>query len=225
MIFASSRNGNPNLYVQSPDGTGTAERLTSGTLPEFPTTITPDGAAAIYFILSGAPSISRVTLVSPHKSEPLIQTTFNQSNADLSPDGRWIAYQATDSGTSEVYVRPYPDVNGRRTQVSQAGGTRPVWSRNGKELFYLDLNGRFMSVPIATTPAFSAGNVTRVFDTTYYPGSSVTGADLRAFDVGLDGQRFLMLKEQPQSSSERPGSIVVVLNWIEELKARIPAAK
>ena len=69
-----------------------------------------------------------------HASTPLLQTPFNEQNADLSPDGDWIAYQSDESGRPEVYVRPYPDVNAGRWQVSTSGGTRPLWSRDGREL-------------------------------------------------------------------------------------------
>ena len=65
----------------------------------------------------------------------LLSTPFNELNSDLSPDGRWIAYQSDESGRFEVYVRPYPDVNGGRWQVSATGGTRPLWGRDGRELY------------------------------------------------------------------------------------------
>ena len=75
------------------------------------------------------------------RAAPLIQTPFVERNGEVSPDGRWLAYQANDSGQFEIYVRPFPDVTAGRWQVSTGGGTRPLWHRNGQELFYLAPTG------------------------------------------------------------------------------------
>ena len=91
------------------------------------------------------------------KVAPLIATSFNESNGDISPDGRWIAYQSDESGREEIYVRPFPDVDaGGRWQISPNGGSRPLWARNGRELFYLSADHILMTVPVQTTPIFSA---------------------------------------------------------------------
>ena len=117
-----------------------------------------------------------------------------------------------------MHVRPFPDANGGHWQVSASGGAKPVWSPDGKELFYLA--GRaMMSVPIQTAPMFSAGNPTKLFEGPYRPGMSA-----RAYDISKDGQRFLMIKEV-QGTAEAPTSLmnmVVVLNWFEELKRLVP---
>ncbi len=69
-------------------------------------------------------------------SEPLIQTSFSETQPEISPDGHWLAYVSNESGLNEIYVRPFPNVNGGRWQLSTAGGNRPAWARSGKELFY-----------------------------------------------------------------------------------------
>ena len=136
----------------------------------------------------------------------------------VSPDVRWIAYQSNESGRSEIYVRPFPDVNGGRWQVSTAGGVQAIWSRQTHELFYPDGEGYVTAVPVQTQPTFSAGRPMRVFETRYAGGGGA-----RTYDVSPDGSRFLMLKETAVSgSAARPATIGVVMNWQEELKRLLP---
>jgi hypothetical protein len=154
------------------------------------------------------------------RAEMLIQTTFNEENAEISPDGNWLAYQSNESGQDQIYVRPFPKIDGGRWQISTAGGSRPLWARSGRELFYLDGNRVLMAVPVRTTPSFSAGNPSKVFDTRY--AVPQTG---RTYDVSPDGRRFLMIKESAtsdQNANATPASMVVVLNWFEELKRLVP---
>ncbi len=146
----------------------------------------------------------------------------------ISPDGQWLAYQSNESGQAEVYVRPFPDADRGRWQVSTSGGTRPAWARNGRELFYLDGSGLLTSVPLRITgPTFEAGSPVRILTARYYPGFTGLGLDLRGYDVSPDGQRFLMIKDAPAepTSTTTAASMVVVLNWSEELKQRLPVAK
>jgi hypothetical protein len=143
--------------------------------------------------------------------------------AELSPDGKWLAYHSNDSGESQVYVRPFPNVNDGRTQVSPAGGTRPAWSRDGRELFYLDKDGFLTSVAVrAEGPAFTAGTPARLLQTKYYAGNTVLGLDLRAYDVAPDAQRFLMMKDVEGEPRAESPKLVVVLNGATELKQRLP---
>ncbi len=123
--------------------------------------------------------------------QPLVQTTFNERNGEISPDGRWLAYQSNESGQAEIYVRPFPDVDGGRWQVSTGGGTRPLWARSGKELFYLGPSGAMMSVAVEGGSTFRAGNPTRLFEGRYFMSAGQPG---RTYDVSPDGRRFLMIK-------------------------------
>jgi hypothetical protein len=160
-------------------------------------------------------------------AQPLISTSALDVDGELSPDGRWLAYHSSESGELQVYVRPYPNVQDGRYQISTTGGTRPAWARSGRELFYLDRDGLLTSVTVADAQgtAFSAGTPARILRTRYYAGSTLLGLDLRAYDIAPDGQRFLMIKEgestQPREAP-LPG-MVVVLNWGTELIARLPA--
>jgi serine/threonine-protein kinase len=156
------------------------------------------------------------------KSAPtaLVQTPFSDTNADLSHDGRWLVYQSNETGIPEIYVRPFPNVNAGRWQISTGGGSRPVWSKNGPELFYLDSKGAMMSVAVQMTPTFNPGNPTKLFEAPY----TVAGP-WRSYDVAPDGKRFVMIKDAKVDgqSGSQPG-MVIVLNWIEELKARLAPA-
>ena len=147
-----------------------------------------------------------------------MHTTFNERDAEVSPDGRWVAYGSNESGQSEVYVRPFPDVDGGHWQVSTGGGTRPLWARSGRELFYLVEPGRMMAVSIPPGPTFAAGKPQVVFEGRYFTGGG------RSFDVSPDGRRFLMIKDARGTRAEAPSppQIVVVQNWTDELKRLVP---
>jgi serine/threonine-protein kinase len=152
-------------------------------------------------------------------------------NADISPDGRWLAYESNESGQREVYVRPFPDVSGGRWQVSTGGGTRPVFGRNGQELFYLATTGTvgtdatLMSVRIQPGSTWTAGNPAKLFTGRYFynDGQGAAG-DGRTYDVSPDGRRFLMIKDSGTVGQQTatPPNLVVVQNWTEELKRIVP---
>jgi eukaryotic-like serine/threonine-protein kinase len=222
IVFSSERAGG--VAWQAADNTGTAERLT--TSPPYmqgPASISPDGTLLIVneslpktgwdlrvLRLEGQAGGSRPT-------EPLVQTTAAEMHGELSPDGHWLAYQSDESGQNQIWVRPFPNVDGGHWQISTSGGITPVWARNGKELFYLDGNNAVTSVPIQTVPTFSAGTPTKLFD-----GRYVGSPFWRTYDVSPDGERFLMIKDNTTGDqTSTPASMVVVLNWFEELKQRV----
>src|SRR4029453_12200203 len=124
--------------------------------------------------------------------QPVLQTPQAELQGTPSPDGHWLAYEANDSGQPQVFVRPFPNVNDAKVQVSTAGGSEPGWARNGQELFYLTPSGTLMSVPVGRGITWSAGTPARLFDGPYYGGTGLTGT--RTYDVSLDSKRFLMIK-------------------------------
>jgi serine/threonine-protein kinase len=227
IIWTSSRGGGfPNLFWQAADGSGVAERLTTNPTVQFPTSITPDGSTVLGFTSSGGNrDLFRVPLAKGVKAESLLPGASVEYGPEISPDGKWMAYHSDESGELQVFVRPYPNVEGGRYPVSTAGGSRAAWSRNGRELFYLDREGFLTAVPVQTSDtAFSAGVPTRILNTRYHSGATLGGFDLRAYDVSEDGQRFLMIKEvdAARSADEDLASMVLVMNWVEELQARLP---
>jgi eukaryotic-like serine/threonine-protein kinase len=234
IIWSSSRGGgNPNVYVQSADGTGPVERLTTNERAQFATAVTPDGSRVILFspnAASGVGSLAAADIFTApldargQRPVPLLQSPAQKLAAEMSPDGRWLAYQSDESGRREVFVRPFPHVESGRWQVSTEGGTRPAWSRKGDELFYLDGNDQLTAVRFqASDTTFIPGKPARVLNAKYVAGSTTRGYDLRSYDVSADGQRFLMLKETAGASTSAPlPTMIVVVNWIEELKSRVP---
>jgi serine/threonine-protein kinase len=227
-ITNSSVGGGGDLKSRSADGTGTAESLTSG-VNVVPYSMSPDGTSVI--VRSSAPGtgndlglvrLGKAASTGKTQVEPLIQTAFNEVNGEVSPDGRWLAYQSDESSRDEIYVRPFPNVNGGRWLISTAGGTRPAWARNGRELFYFDPHGALMVVPIQAGKTLIAGSPAKLLEAKYLAGGG--GTPGRTYDVSLDGQRFLMIKDAlADSPTLESARIVVVLNWFEELKARLPA--
>ena len=152
-------------------------------------------------------------------SEPLLASEFNELNAEISPDGGWLAYQSDASGQFEIYVRPFPKVDEGRFQISRAGGTEPLWARDGSELFYLDAVGRLTAVSIRIDPSFDFGNPEVVIDKLT---SVLSGAPGRTYDVSPDGERFLMIKERSADDETPRAELILVQNWFEELKRLVP---
>ena len=224
VIFSSNRAGITNLFWQAADNTGTVDRLATSPSAQFPISISPDGTRLIVretATKTGADlrvlrlDASATAPAPPRQTEPLVQTTFNEDNGEISPDGHWLAYQSNEGGQFQISVRPFPNVDSGHWTISTTGGTKPLWARTGKELFYIDGTSAVTSVPIQTVPTFSNGTPTKVFEGRYY-----TSASSRTYDVSPDGQRFLMIKA---TSNDQAPSMVIVLNWLEELKARLPA--
>jgi serine/threonine-protein kinase len=216
IIFSSNRGlGQPNLWSQAADGTGAAERLTTNdSHAQFLNGITPDGTAVLYneTTQSMGRDLLQVELDGSHRVTPLLQTKFNERNGIVSPDGRWLAYESDNSGSFEIYVRPFPNVSGGLWPVSTAGGRQPLWSRSGKELFYIGADGTLLRVPVeASGSNWHAGAPVKLLEGRYYTG---TGSG-RAYDVSPDGRRFLMIKA---SGTAAPPALIVVQHWDEELK-------
>ena len=164
----------------------------------------------------------QVELDGMRRVTPLVQTPFSEKNGVISPDGRWLAYEANDSGQLEIYVRPFPDVSGGRWQVSTSGGARPLWARSGRELFYLSLTGAVMRVGIEPGQSWVATPPAMLLKEGYF---AVPGGYLgRTYDISPDGRRFLMIKQGTGSDQTgAPPSIIVVQNWGEELRRLVPA--
>jgi eukaryotic-like serine/threonine-protein kinase len=219
IIFSSNRGGANNLWWQAADGTGDAERLTTSRNPQFPTGITRDGVLFFELTQTMGRDLLELALDGAHHVTPLLQKKFDERNGVVSPDGRWLAYESDSSGPFDIYVRPFPNVDGGLRQVSMAGGTRPLWSRSGKELFYVGPDGALLRVPVAASGAtWNAGTPTKLLERRYYNGTNT----LRTYDVSPDGQRFLMIKAPGTDASAAPPALIVVQHWDEDLKRLVP---
>jgi len=203
------------MFWQPADGSGPAEPLTSEALSpnDIPGSWSPDGQV-LAFVEQAARRSLWILPLKDRKAQPFGSSTAEETAPRFSPDGHWIAYDSTESGRDEIYVRPYPGPGGK-WQISTEGGTEPVWNPKGRELFYRERN-KMMAVEITTQPSFSHGKPRVLFEGAYVL-SPRTWAD---YDVSRDGQRFLMLKGAEQAPTTT--QINVVLNWFEELKRRVP---
>jgi serine/threonine-protein kinase len=210
-----------NLYWISVDGSGAAESLAMSENAQVPGSWSPDGQVLAFSEENPTTGwdIWVLRLGGDRQRQPLLQTPSNEQAPMFSPDGRWLAYQSDESGRDEVYVRAFPDSAGR-SQVSTDGGSGPVWGRNGRELFYQN-GDKMMAAAVQTQKStFVAARPKLLFEGHYETDVYPSYAN---YDVGLDGQRFLMIKT---SEEERAATqINVVLNWFEELKRRVPTGK
>jgi eukaryotic-like serine/threonine-protein kinase len=202
-----------NLYWQPSDGSGTAELITTEKLSRnnVPASWTPDGRTLLFTYDTTTRNIWTLPLTD-RKPHVLVQTATYETAPRISPDGHWVAYDSRESGRDEIYVRPYPGPGGK-WQISTDGGSEVVWNRNGRELFYRS-GAKMMAVEITAAPTFSPGKPVQLFEGSYVP----TPLSFPNYDVSLDGQRFLMLKNA--TPTQTVSQIDVVLNWVDELKRK-----
>ena len=214
VAFNSDRDGKVNLYWKVADGTGAVERLTESEKLQFPSAFTADGRQLVFFD-AGAHGVVLGVLSLDGSSEPLLATEFSERNGEISPGGRWLAYESNASGQYEIYVRPFPNVEDGHWLISSGGGTRPLWAPDGRELFYMAPGAKLMTVDVQTEPTFAPGNAEEIL------GGYFVGEFERNYDISPDGERFLMIKE---SASDQTSStkFILVQNWFEELKRLVP---
>jgi Tol biopolymer transport system component len=223
LLFSSERAGTRNLFGQAADGTGGIDRLTETRNIQNLTAISPDGARLVFTetVPGTGEDVMTLPLSGERRAAPLVQTPFVERNGEVSPDGHWLAYQANDSGQFEIYVRPFPDVTTGRWQVSTGEGTRPLWARNGQELFYLAPTGALMRVGVERGNTWTATPAVKLLEGRYFAGG-IGGQVGRTYDVSPDGRRFLMIKEGGTDQTAASTSLIVVQNWVEELKRLVP---
>jgi Tol biopolymer transport system component len=187
-----------------------------------PLLVTPQDKAPLDWSRDGRILLSdlwALPLASERKPFPIVQTSFEDMQGQLSPDGRWVTYASNESGRYEIYVQSFPESGGRR-QVSTAGGTQPRWQRQGHELYYVAPDSRLMAVPIrlaSNAHAPDAGAPVVLFPTRLASGAGITpaGFDSRAqYAVAPDG-RFLLNVDATDAVTS---PITVVLNWTAGLK-------
>jgi len=216
IVFVSNRDGAGNLYQKLSSGSVSEEALLKSSDRKFPNDWSLDGRFILYHQLSPNTQwdLWVLPLFGDRQPFPFLQTKFREIGGVFSPDARWIAYASDESGSFQVYVQSFPP-SGGQWQVSSEAGSFPRFRRDGKELFYLAANGKLMAVEVkADASGFEFGVPKPLFDTHSTDRYAVTA----------DGQRFLMIRAAGSAgpSSALP-TITVVLNWLEELKARVPA--
>ncbi len=219
VTFFSDRSGRQALYGQRADGSGTAELLIG---PEQePRGIaegfwSPDGKWLIYRTLTGDGGAGDIMGFRPGVDSapvPLVATRFAELQPTLSSDGRWLAYASTEAGQIEVYVRPFPNVGDGRWQVSAGGGREPVWAHSGRELFYKSPDDQVMVATVTAGTSFEVRDRKGLFSAADYDND----IEHARFNVSPDDQRLLMSRKATSTLTD----LVLVLNWFEELKARV----
>jgi len=207
LVVSSNRGGDWDLYTVSAKGGGEMTPLLRRPYTQHPMAIAPDGSI-IFFENNPVTGGDLWVLAPDGKTRPLAVTPFNELSANVSPDSAYAAYSSDESGRSEVYAVPMSGAGDRLT-VSTEGGSGPVWSRDGKELFYR-AGDDLVSVEVLSLKPLRLGARKRLFDV-----SAFEPAYFHDFDVSADGQRFLFIRAEPET---RPTRIDVILNWFPELK-------
>jgi Tol biopolymer transport system component len=221
VVFASMMTGRNELFFHRPDGVGQPEQITdtkAGDLVPFPNAVTPDGRQVIFrAAVDGQNDLFVADIGSDRTFRKLLSTQHDERNASVSPDGRFMVFESDLSGQLEIYVRPFPDVDTRQWPVSTAGGGEPLWAASGREIIYVSTDGWLMSVPVlGYQPELTLGKPARLFEVKKY----FFGGQGRNYDMTRDGTRFTMVKpDATQAAPDLP--ITVVLNWADELRARL----
>jgi Tol biopolymer transport system component len=221
VLFRSDRTG-PSIYKQASDGSGTAEKVIQLVGDGSPNAMSNDAQWLLFTNVDPATSrdIWIMALDGSSKPQPLINEPGNQGNPVLSPDGKWMAYH--DEAQGHIYVRPFPNVNAGRWQVSPENSKWPLWSRDGRELFFV--SGTQPNRGIMAIGVQADGNSLRwtapklLVNRTY--STFLGNAGPRNYDISPDGKRFVVIKDADADSTRR--AIVIVENWFEELKRLVP---
>ena len=228
IIFSWNKEPPTALFWIPADGSGEAERLTTpdvGTA-DFPTSVSPDGQVVLFthfletrILVTGDRELWQVPLDGERTPQPVVQGEFSRGNAALSPNGQWLAYRSNQSGAFEVYLQPYPGP-GATTSVSIGGGDSPVWSRDGRELFYR-IGNRMMVVEVEPEPTLRVSPPAVLWEEPYYDQPVGTGT--RQYHVAPDGL-FLMIRQGAATdNSSAPPEIILVQNWLDELQRLVPS--
>jgi len=198
--------------VAGPDGSGPEEQLLTGKGTMYASSWSPDGRDLAYwqFDLPTKDDIWILPVSGDRKPYPFLQSPSSERFGAFSPDGHWMAYESNETGRYEVYVQPFPGPGGKWL-ISTDGGSRPEWSKDGKEIFYITRD-HLMAVPVETKPAFSAGRPELLFSGYYFWSGHY-------YDVMPDGKHFIFIQNAQQN--DRPSQINVVINWREELERRL----
>jgi serine/threonine-protein kinase len=204
VIFSSDRGTGFDVYWQRADGSGLAEPLLVAPGDQTEAVMAPNGADVV--ARSGAGNARQIVAfrVGDHHVRPLGMAAGVPANSPrLSPNGKWLAYYANETGRYEIYVRPFPEADSRWT-ISTDGGIFPLWSRDGRTLYYWQ-GTQFVAAHVATSPTFSVVSRQVLFERNQGQGGHTP------YEVTPDGKHFVMVK-----SAGEDANLVVVLNWVDE---------
>src|SRR5688500_717508 len=223
VLIGSARTVNPfNVWEQAADGIG-EPRLLWGKDGPTDAFWSPDGRWLVLGATTSTGASAQREILAAHPrvdslARRLVATGSDVMGAAVSPDCRWLAYVSNEQGANEVFVRPFPDVNGGKWHVSSGGGSAPLWAHNGRELFYV-ANRKMNVVRINPGPPFSAEPPRVLFTIPdgLRAGSPVGGT----FAITPDDQRFLMVRDNKWEDMAGTPTLVVVQNFFDELRAKL----
>ena len=211
------------MFWRAADGTGSDERLlgrAKDSLDLRASGWSEDGKQLLFTEVPAnvQNAIGQLAIERPSDARMLVTNSFNNDYAAVSPDGGWIAYQSNMSGRVEIYVERYPQL-GNRQPISTGGGRLPLWSRDGKELFFSSLDGRQMfAVSVQSGATFVAARPQVLFEFDMLRQT----AGNRPYDIAPDGRFLIIRSGQSEAAGATASDMIVVLNWLEELKQRVP---
>jgi serine/threonine-protein kinase len=225
LTFASSRAGNaPNLFWQRVDGIGEAERLTDGSYPQRPTSWHPTGKFLVFTERRPDTNLDIMILPmignessgwKPGSPYVFLNSSYDEDDPVFSPSGRWIAYDSTETGRTEVFVRPFPGPGGK-VQISSGGGHVPQWSPAKRELFYRDDDGRLMVTGYTESSALFQAEKPQLWSMRSFPANLIRPMQRGPFAVHPDGERLALFV--PPDVRPGGGNAVLVLGFFEQLR-------
>jgi serine/threonine-protein kinase len=203
------------LVSRRADGAGATERLVEGLAFAFDETA--DATLLVNTVgSSGDVDIGLLPLTGERTVSPLLATEYAEVAPHLSPDGRWLAYQSNESGRFEIYVRPYPDVDARRWQLSTDGGEFPEWAPDGSALYFIGPT-HIMRAAVEDAPTFSWRPPEALIDHRAYTMRSAAGVPA-GYGLSADGQRFLLIKPAATAPGTAASELIVLQDWLAELE-------
>jgi Tol biopolymer transport system component len=212
IVVSSNKDGDWDLYTVGTGGSDVLKPLLKRPSSQFAEAVGPDGSV-VFLEQNPVTGTDLWTLTPDGRTLPLVVTPLNESQASVSPDGKYVAYVSDEAGRNDVYAVPASG-KGERVPISLEGGTGPLWSRDGRELFYR-ADDDLISVEVQTKQTLRLGTRRKLLDLSGYDAGV-----FREFDVSADGQRFLLIRTDPAS---RPLRLDIILNWFDELRRTVGA--
>jgi len=210
LLYASNVGGSFDIHQLAVDGTQAAEILYDGENSVLPSSLSKDGTLMFWEV---NPATSRdIWTFADGDAEPILQTRFNERSPTISPDGKWFAYISNEDGSDEILVRQLPD-SGLKWTISDAGGTEPLWSPSGDEIFYR-VGSAFMAVSVGTSSGFTHDPPVQLFEGNF----AFEGFGAANYDVTRDGQRFVAVLETGRSLQV----VRVIFNGLADVERLVP---
>jgi serine/threonine-protein kinase len=226
LIFSSDSEGPDSLYRKRADGSGETERLTEAKYAQWASSWSRDGRYVSFVEAQTQYDIGLLDLET-REAKPWLSTQFGEAFADISPNGRFVAYSSNESGTYQIYVRPFPSGEGK-WQVSDAPGTAPRWRADGRELFWRNDDGIVATAVETDGPTFRAGKPAPLFSGRWKGGLTGIGASGLSFadyDVARDGKRFVMFPDTDAGTKGDHQHLTLVTHWFDQIRSASTPAK